>query len=70
MIDFELSDNEQQILAKVREQSLVARKYARYYDENEHEFPPDKLPEAEDYPNILDINRKKNRCFKTKDYDK
>jgi acyl-CoA dehydrogenase len=53
MIDFELSDNEKQILAKVREQSLVARKYARHYDENEHEFPPDELPEAADYPNIL-----------------
>ena len=54
MIDFELSDNEKQILAKVREQSLVARRYARYYDENEHEFPPDELPEAEHYPNLLD----------------
>jgi acyl-CoA dehydrogenase len=55
MIDFELSDNEKQILAEVREQSLVARKYARYYDENEHEFPPDELPEAGDYPKVLDM---------------
>jgi len=54
MIDFELSHNEKQILASVREQSLVARKYARHYDENEHEFPPDELPEAEHYPNLLD----------------
>jgi acyl-CoA dehydrogenase len=53
MIDFELSDNEKRILATVREQSLVARKYARHYDENEHEFPPDELPEAADYPHIL-----------------
>ncbi|NIV48412.1 MAG: hypothetical protein GWN46_17230, partial [Gammaproteobacteria bacterium] len=55
MIDFELSDNEKQILAEVREQALVARKYARHYDENEHEFPPDELPEAEDYPDILGL---------------
>ncbi len=55
MIDFELSDNEKQILAEVRKQSLVARKYARHYDENEHEFPPDELPEAEDYPDILGL---------------
>jgi acyl-CoA dehydrogenase len=55
MIDFELSANEQQILAKVREQALVARKYARHYDENEHEFPPDELPEAKDHPKILDM---------------
>ena len=31
----------------VREEALVARNYARYYDENEHEFPPDELPEAQ-----------------------
>ncbi|HXK21072.1 MAG TPA: acyl-CoA dehydrogenase family protein [Myxococcota bacterium] len=50
MIDFELTDNDQKILAAVREQALVCRRYARHYDENEHEFPPDTLPEAKDYP--------------------
>ena len=49
MIDFELSANDKKILAAVREQALVCREHARYYDENEHEFPPDALPQADDY---------------------
>ena len=51
MIDFELTDNDRKILDAVREQALVCRQYARFYDENEHEFPPDELPEAADYGN-------------------
>ena len=50
MIDFQLTDNDQKILGVVREQALVCRRYARHYDENEHEFPPDSLPEAKDNP--------------------
>ncbi len=46
MIDFNLSENDEKILAGVREEALLCRKYARHYDENEHEFPPDELPEA------------------------
>ena len=30
----------------------MCRNYARHYDENEHEFPPDELPEAKDFPPI------------------
>ncbi len=50
MIDFELTKKDQEILDEIRRQALVAREHARYYDENEHEFPPDKLPEADDFP--------------------
>jgi acyl-CoA dehydrogenase len=50
MIDFTLSENDQRMLDYVRSESLVARKYARQYDEAEHEFPPDELPEAKDFP--------------------
>jgi acyl-CoA dehydrogenase len=50
MIDFTLSENDRRILAAVRAEALVARRYARHYDENEHEFPPDSLPEAKDFP--------------------
>jgi acyl-CoA dehydrogenase len=53
MIDFELSKKDREILAQLREESLVCRGYARYYDENEHEFPPDELPEASRFPSIL-----------------
>lgn len=52
MIDFELTENDRKILDHVRQESLVARKYARHYDEQEHEFPPDELPEAGQFPNI------------------
>ena len=50
MIDFELTKNDQKILDEVRSRALVCRKYARYYDENEHEFPPDELEEAKGQP--------------------
>jgi acyl-CoA dehydrogenase len=52
MIDFELSAKDQEVLDYVRQEALVCRKYARYYDENEHEFPPDELPEAKDFPGV------------------
>jgi acyl-CoA dehydrogenase len=55
MIDFEPSEGDQKVLAQVREQALIARKYARYYDENEHEFPPDDLPEGKDYPHVYSL---------------
>jgi acyl-CoA dehydrogenase len=55
MIDFELTEKDQMVLDKIREQALVSRKYARYYDENEHEFPPDRLEEAKDFPKIMSL---------------
>jgi acyl-CoA dehydrogenase len=57
MIDFELSDGDRRILDTVREEALVARRYARHYDENEHEFPPDELPEARDRQNVYALLR-------------
>jgi acyl-CoA dehydrogenase len=53
MIDFELSQNDTTVLDGLRAESLIARKYARYYDENEHEFPPKELPEAVDHPSFM-----------------
>ncbi|MBX3025488.1 acyl-CoA dehydrogenase family protein [bacterium] len=53
MIDLTLSPNDEQVLRAVREEALIARRYARYYDENEHEFPPDQLPEAKDHPSFM-----------------
>ena len=55
MIDFELSKKDREVLGKLREEALVARRYARYYDENEHEFPPDELPEAAQFPDFLQL---------------
>jgi acyl-CoA dehydrogenase len=53
MIDLHVTPNDQRVLDAVREEALVARTYARYYDENEHEFPPDELPEAKDRPGFM-----------------
>jgi acyl-CoA dehydrogenase len=55
MIDFTLSERDQRVLDYVRSESLVARKYARHYDENEAEFPPDVLPEAKDFPGVFSL---------------
>jgi len=52
MISFQLSENDKKVLEQVRKEALVCREYARYYDENEHEFPPDELPEAKDFPEL------------------
>ncbi len=49
MIDFELTELDKEVLAEVRKQALVCRKYARYHDEHEAEFPPEELPEAKDF---------------------
>jgi acyl-CoA dehydrogenase len=49
MIDFSLSEHDQKTLDIVREQALIARGYARYYDEHEDEFVPEVLPEADDH---------------------
>ena len=55
MIDFVLTENDQEILDRVREEALVCRKYARYYDEHEDEFAPDELPEAKDFPRMHEL---------------
>lgn len=54
MIDFQLTDNDKKVLDHVRQEALVCRQYARHYDENEHEFPPDALPEADGFPTIFE----------------
>jgi acyl-CoA dehydrogenase len=55
MIDFELTANDRKLVDGLRAQALVARGYARFYDENEHEFPPDALEEAKDFPTLGDL---------------
>jgi acyl-CoA dehydrogenase len=49
MIDFTLSERDKDQLERTRQAALICRKYARYYDENEGEFPPDEVPEAAEY---------------------
>ncbi|HTO68822.1 MAG TPA: acyl-CoA dehydrogenase family protein [Myxococcota bacterium] len=60
MIDLTLSEKDEQILATVREEALVCRKYARYYDDHEEEFAPDTLPEAKDFKNPFALLMKRD----------
>jgi acyl-CoA dehydrogenase len=60
MINLELSKNDEKMLNAVREEALIARKYARHYDENEHEFPPNSLPEAKDHPSFMRLFGERN----------
>ncbi len=56
MIDFRLTETDKAALARTRAEAEICRKYARYHDENEGEFPPDELPEAEEfYANAPDL---------------
>jgi acyl-CoA dehydrogenase len=55
VIDFTLTDNDKKVLDAIRSEALVCRSYARHYDENEHEFPPDELPEAKDFPPLMSL---------------
>jgi acyl-CoA dehydrogenase len=55
MIDFTLTDHDKKVLDSVRAEALACRAYARHYDENEHEFPPDELPEAKNFPPTMSL---------------
>lgn len=59
MIDFELTPHDREVLAEVRQQALVTRKYARHYDDHEEEFVPRELPEAKDYANPYQLMMKR-----------
>jgi acyl-CoA dehydrogenase len=60
MIDFKLSETDEKILGAVREEALVCRKYARYFDEHEEEFAPAELPEAKDFKNPFALLAKRD----------
>lgn len=47
MIDFRLTETDEKILARVREEAMICRQYAREYDEREDEMIPDTLPETD-----------------------
>jgi acyl-CoA dehydrogenase len=52
MIEFNLSEKDQEILDYIRTESLVTRKYAREWDDREDEIAPAELPEAADFPGV------------------
>lgn len=60
MVDLDPTDFEREIVNLAREQAMVARRYARYYDTHEGEPVPDELPEAKDQPNVRRIARERS----------
>ena len=52
MIEFQLSQQDREILDYVHSEALVVRKYAREWDDRESEVPPSELPEAKEYPGV------------------
>jgi acyl-CoA dehydrogenase len=60
MIDFTLSEKDQKVLAAVKEEALVCRRYARHYDDHEEEFAPAELPEAKDFRNPFALLAKRD----------
>jgi acyl-CoA dehydrogenase len=55
VIDFTLTPHDQKVVDHLKAEARIARKYARHYDENEHEFPPDELPEAKGRPDVWSL---------------
>ncbi|MCP4681203.1 MAG: acyl-CoA dehydrogenase [Desulfobacterales bacterium] len=62
MVDFSLSEKDQEIINEIRRAGLVVRKYARYYDEHEDELIPEEFPEAKDFDHIdfMSLDRSKD----------
>jgi acyl-CoA dehydrogenase len=57
MIDFELTDNDREILKLAHEQATAGQRHDRYYDRHEDELPPQEFPEANDFPDLRDLAR-------------
>lgn len=62
MIDFTLTEREQEIVSELKAEGQVARKYARYYDDNEEELYPDEFPEAKDFTKINKLVREQGEA--------
>jgi acyl-CoA dehydrogenase len=54
MVDFRLSQNDEEILEQIRREGLAVRKHARHYDDHEEELSPQKLPEADSFPGLIE----------------
>jgi len=54
MVDFSLSEKDQEVIDEIRRRGLAIRKYARHYDQQEHEHDemPKEFPEAKEFDHI------------------
>lgn len=49
MIDFKLEEDDAKLLSDIRTEAEAGLKYSRYYDDNEEEVSPPRLPEADQF---------------------
>lgn len=60
MVDFSISEVDEQILAQIKAEGKAGEKYTRYYEDNEEELIKDYYPEAEDFPPMMDLLKKRS----------
>jgi len=67
MVDFTLSAADQKVIAELRKQAEVQRKYARYYDIHEEETLPEEFPESPEFDHIdqMAADRGEDGCTPT-----
>ena len=61
MVDFSLSEKDQEFIDETARYKKVVEKYARYYDDHEEELVPPEFPEAKDWDHLpqMDLDRPK-----------
>lgn len=60
MVDFSISEIDQQIVDQIRAEGKAGEKYTRYYEDNEEELIKDYYPEADDFPPIMELMGKRS----------
>ncbi len=55
MVDFRISETDQKIIDQVVAMGKATEPHTRYYEEHEHERPPEKFPETESFPPLMKL---------------
>ncbi len=60
MVDFSISEIDNEILAQIKAEGKAGEKYTRYYEDHEEEILPKKFDEADDFPSIMSLLKKRS----------
>lgn len=60
MVDFSISEIDNEILAQIKAEGKAGEKYTRYYEDHEEEIIPAKFDEAADFPSIMKLMKKRS----------
>lgn len=60
MVDFTVSDIDKEIIAQIKAEGKAGEKYTRYYEDNEEELIKNYYPEAEEFPPLMDLMKKRS----------